>query len=268
MVTTMDIYEYEGPYQRVLRHGRIEYYGAHADQSYWDEHWEHRLTRDMYDAWASQNAGWLEPLLEYLPREGHIVEAGCGVGQYVAVLRARGYDCEGVEWAPRTVELVHRIAPELPVRVGDATALDVRDGYYSAYLSFGVMEHLREGPEPFLAEAHRVLCAGGVALISVPHLHWLRWICGHAGKYVLRADDLPFYQHAFTCGDMRKHIHDAGLTVIAASTYDWQKGLVDELPGLQQPLSRLLQHRRIGPKLDRCLRRCRLGHMALFVCKK
>ena len=35
---------------------------------------------------------------------------------------------------------------DLPVREGDVTRLDVRDGSFAGYVSLGVMEHRREGP--------------------------------------------------------------------------------------------------------------------------
>lgn len=74
----------------------------------------------------------------------------------VVTLNARGYDIEGVDYAEETIEQLKVLFPDLPVRVGEVTNLDVEDGHYSGYISLGVIEHCKEGPEPFLREACRV----------------------------------------------------------------------------------------------------------------
>ena len=84
-------------------------------------------------------------------------------------LRARGFKhIEGIDWGERTIGIVKKVYPDLPVKVGDATRVDVPDDHFNAYLSLGVVEHRQEGPEPYLAEAFRVLKPGGYAFISVP----------------------------------------------------------------------------------------------------
>jgi SAM-dependent methyltransferase len=145
---------------------------------------------------------WYEkPFGQYLPRKGRILEAGCGLGQWVLALRARGYEAEGVEWSTKTVDEVRRLVPDLPIRAGDVRQLDVPDGYYAAYISLGVVEHVREGPESFLQEAHRVLTPGGVILIAVPRFHVLRRLKARLGMYPSPCDGTRFYQYAFTHGE-------------------------------------------------------------------
>ncbi len=112
--------------------------------------------------------------LPYLPREGRILEAGSGPGHVVAYMRARGFAIEGVELNASIITAMSRLHPELPLRIGDVGDLEVPDGHYRGLLSFGVIEHFKEGPATVLAEHARVLAPGGVAVISVPCLNGIR----------------------------------------------------------------------------------------------
>jgi SAM-dependent methyltransferase len=114
--------------------------------------------------------------LKYLPREGCILEAGCGPGHVIEYLQTRGYDIEGVELNAPVVAEVRRRYPHLRISVGDVAALPCADNTYSGLLSFGVVEHFRHGMSPPLTEHLRVLKPGGIAVISVPSFSTLRRI--------------------------------------------------------------------------------------------
>jgi SAM-dependent methyltransferase len=254
--------------RRRLEQGRLAYYRQAATAEHWDEVWEARISPDYYAAAQDGHIGLpeLERLWrEYLPRTGRILEAGCGPGHVVLALRARGYDAEGVEYAIATVQRALSILPDLPIRWGDVTALDVDDATYAAYLSFGVVEHRREGPEPFFREAHRILKPDGLAFFSVPHLHPLRrW---RASLSRASVGDLAFYQYAFAPAEFDKLLRAAGFSVLDSATYDTLKGVGDELPWLK----RLAQR----PPTKRIIKRVlalpwvrHLGHMRMVVARK
>jgi SAM-dependent methyltransferase len=256
--------------QRCVEGQRLAYYMTIAGAEFWDQHWQVHFSPQVYN-WAERGAlGWFEePFTSYLPRQGRILEAGCGLGQYVLALRVRGYNAEGVEWGAETVKAVRALYPDLPIRVGDVTRLEVPDGYYSGYISLGVVEHRQEGPEAFLQEACRVLEPGGVALISVPYLHPLRRLKARLGLYRGRPDGLDFYQYAFTEADFTALLQAAGFKIIDQMLYDGFKGVKDEIPLLRQ----MFKWRGIGWRLQRWLRSWEwaernLGHMILFVCRK
>ena len=248
---------------------RLVYYRSQANATFWDARWKQLFCRKIYARAERGHLGWLDPISHYLPKQGRILEAGCGLGQYVLALRVRGYDIEGADWASETVEAVRALYPDLPILKGDVTRLEVADGYYSAYISVGVVEHCLEGPEPFLQEAYRVLKPGGVALISVPYFHPLRRLKAGLGLYRGRPDGLEFYQYAFTETEFISLLRAAGFEVIDQMLYDGFKGVKDEIPLLR----RMFKWRGIGWRLQRWLRSWEwaernLGHMILFVCRK
>ena len=250
---------------RVMQPGRLAYYRAAADGAYWDRHWTDALRPETFREAEAGGLGRFEQLFtRWLPRRGRILEAGCGTGVYVAALRARGYDVEGVEWGEATVAAVNRIVPDLPVRVGDVTRLDEPDGAFAGYISIGVMEHREAGPQPFLRETFRILQPGGIALISVPHLHGLRRLKGKLGLYDRGDGGLPFYQYVYATDVFAGFVQEAGFEIEAVQPYDGFKGIKDELPGSRGTLRLLKKSRWTKPRLEGC----RWGHMAMFVCRR
>ena len=256
--------------ERLVEKQRLAYYLSAADAEFWDQHWKTYLSPESYKGAEHGHLGWFEEALpRYLPKQGRILEAGCGLGQLVLALRVRGYDAEGVEWGAETVKAVRALYPDLPIRMGDVTQLEVPDGYYGGYVSLGVMEHRWEGPEPFLQEAYRVLEPNGVALISAPCFHPLRRLKARLGLYRGRTDGLEFYQYAFTETEFTSLLQAGGFTVVDQMHYDGFKGVKDEIP----LLSLVFKWRGIGWRLQRWLRSSEwaerhLGHMILFVCRK
>lgn len=218
---------------RKIEGRRLVYYNQQADTAFWENHWKGRApSKQLYDEAARYGT---MPTLEkvyqkHLPREGKILEAGCGVADMVVVLQAKGFEAEGVEWAAETVAAVKAVLPDLPVRAGDVTALDVPDNYYAGYVSLGVVEHRQAGPQPFLQEAFRVLRPGGIACISVPYLNPLRSLKGRLGFYHGDTAGRDFYQYAYSREEFEGFLRDAGLRPIDWTSYDGLKGVRDEIP--------------------------------------
>jgi len=195
------------------------------------------------------------------------------LGHLVLALRVRGYDVEGVEWSKPTVELVRRWHPDLPIRVGDVTHLDVPDGYYAGYISLGVVEHHKEGPRPFLIEAWRILKPGGIALVSVPWFNPLRRLKARLGWYRGDEKGLDFYQYAFTEEEFARIMESCGFEVLEIRNYDPMKGFKDEFFLIRH----LLRQRLVGWRLKRLLQsffNCSpriaklVSHMLLIIAQK
>ncbi len=149
---------------------------------------------------------------KHLPRCGKIVEAGCGRAQYVVALKSRGYDCVGIDTAVSTIEGIKKKYPELPVSVGDVLDLEYESSSISAYISLGVVEHFREGPQAALAEAFRVIKSGGVGVISVPVNNPLRSRFAFDDESKV-PQGFRFYQYAFARKEFDGFLRDAGFII-------------------------------------------------------
>ena len=170
----------------------------------------------------------------HLPARGRVLEAGCGLGQYVLLLRERGHAAVGADWSEEALRAAARAGAA--VAVMDLRALAVATGSVAVYLSLGVVEHDPEGPDAILKEAARVLTADGLLLLSVPYWNGVRRL---AAPYLRRQARLTqtgggqFYQYAFTRRELGERLVAHGFSVRGFHPYDPARVLRKALRGLR-----------------------------------
>jgi SAM-dependent methyltransferase len=126
-------------------------------------------------------------ILKYMPREGPVLEAGCGLARFVKYLSDKGFqNVIGVELSEETVAAVKCRAPQLDVRYADVSALPLDDNSMAGVISLGVVEHFFEGPGRPLREMLRVLKPGCYAVITVPCVNTIRKAKYGLGSYHLQ----------------------------------------------------------------------------------
>ncbi|HEY7287840.1 MAG TPA: class I SAM-dependent methyltransferase [Vicinamibacterales bacterium] len=178
---------------------RLKYYSRAASVDFWTEKWE-----------ASQEVSYARAQRGHLPhqlrdtfarlvhRGAHVLEAGCGLGHFTVAAAALGFVAEGLDWSEPTISRLRRGFPSIPWHVGDVRELPFETGSFDAVYSPGVCEHFEDGPEPVLAETHRVLRPGGLAVVSTPCFN--SWLARRASSFgsVSHAPGSEFYEYAFT----------------------------------------------------------------------
>ena len=122
-------------------------------------------------------------LLEYLPEDGFVIEAGCGLARWVVYLRRKGFKVFGLDVSHETLEEARRDAGDAPLAAGDVLLMPFKDEEFAAVLSFGVVEHLEELLPAAFEEIRRVLKKGGLLFLAVPCANFLRRIMVH--PYIL-----------------------------------------------------------------------------------
>ncbi len=247
-------------------------------REHWEARWSAKTLSDVYAQYSAGHVDGFDDIFERrLPRGGLILEAGCGVGQLVCGLQARGYRVEGVDYAYDTVRRVNETMPSLKVRVDDIDHLNVADCTYDGYISIGVFEHNMEGPLSGLREMYRVLKPGGVGLVSVPLLNRRR-------KQVLKRspegmsecldNGFRFYQYYYDVTEFKRYIETSGCSVVELYPYALYAGVTRDytfgawlhkhgffIYRIQSLFSRWCQN---APE-----RICaHYGHMMMFVCQK
>lgn len=114
-----------------------------------------------------------------------ILDLGCGTGTTLRTLSLLGRRVLGLDLRPEGLLAVRRSLPGALLLQGEATHLPVRSGAADAVTALDVLEHVDD--HGVLAEIHRVLRPGGLALLTVPAMPEL-WSyrdedAGHLRRY-------------------------------------------------------------------------------------
>ena len=120
-----------------------------------------------------------------------VLDAGCGVGYGTAHLAPHARTVIGVDRAEEALAVARSryAAPNVQFVHADLLALPFRDASFDAVCAFETLEHV-DDPARMVAEAARVLRAGGTMIASTPHV-----------PATDHAPDNPFHRVELAAGD-------------------------------------------------------------------
>lgn len=121
--------------------------------------------------------------VERLAPRGRFIDIGAGMGYSLAVGRDRGWTASGLE---PNIALV-RDARSRGLDVDHGYLDEQREGQYEFVMADNVLEHVPD-PAGFLANARRLTAPGGVLLIAIPPMDWLRKALGSSAWVRERVD--------------------------------------------------------------------------------
>jgi SAM-dependent methyltransferase len=254
---------------------RIAYYRTVLldDVNLWDDHWACNVGTNLREYYQAYLRGYLghgqlqRAFLKHLPRGSIVLEGGCGMGQHAVALRARGYNCIGIDFAARTIERVKNYLPDLPLEVGDICQLNFKDESVGAYISLGVMEHFKDGPYCALKEALRVLKKNGILLVSVPQaFQWRR--AGSLAEGSQLPENALFYQYAFSSSEFRTILTNLGFHIVAEYGYGSHFAFRIQFNKFRSLLKRFPRLAHLDLIMDRTPLGRNLARMRLYIAKK
>jgi SAM-dependent methyltransferase len=168
------------------------------------EIWEH-YPKTYYDDFGSKanlrryaiQASYLRAIEEAL---GHhrLLDVGCANGDFPRYMRSRGWQVEGVEASPASLQIndftVYRVPfPDMPVC----------EGRFDAVTAWAVLEHVHD-PAAWFRKAGQVLRPGGLFVFLVTNFDSL-------GSRYLFQEDVPRHLYFFTEQTVKAYLVKAGL---------------------------------------------------------
>lgn len=167
---------------------------------------------DYYDAvpelsplTAQRLADWANKLAASR-KTGRLLEVGCGAGHFLRAAAAAGFDPSGTEVSASALARLRQDG--FHVLEGDLPSLRLPESSFDAVVLFEVLEHLPD-PLVYLAEARRLLRAGGVLLLTTPNFDSLsRRLLGERWR-VLDPEHLVL----FTTDGLRRALQGVDLRV-------------------------------------------------------
>jgi SAM-dependent methyltransferase len=201
----------------------------------WDEFWESHVKSFEGEIEYSLRSAHGHLTLRELQQfpEGRVLEAGCGLGNWISILQNRGYHAFGVDISESALQVAKKYCgADALMWQGDIRSMAVADASFDAIVSYGVIEHF---PNPFSAvkEFYRVLRPGGCCIVTTPNP-----LCFHGlvGRHVLnltKSRKLGFtgYEGSYTPRQLSDLLCRAGFQVL-------RRGLLPEgaLFGMFWPL--------------------------------
>ena len=156
---------------------------------------------------------WVAELAESLnggPLGARVLDAGCGIGNFVEVLRHRAEEVLAVDLSPRNVAVLRRrfegVAKVDVLQTDlDAQREELRERRVDAVVCLDVPEHI-EDDLSLLKSFAGILPSGGRLFVKVPAHQWLY------GAVDIASDHLRRYSR----GDLTARVEEAGFKVRAA----------------------------------------------------
>ncbi|MEW6407132.1 MAG: methyltransferase domain-containing protein [Patescibacteria group bacterium] len=144
---------------------------AEITKEAWVNNWKEHSVKEVLQIFEYTRVQRLLSIMKLtLPKDGSIIEGGCGLGPWVIKLRELGYDMVGIDYDAISINKLGVYDKKIPLAVSDIENIPFKNSHFVAYISLGVLEHFHEGPEKAISEAQRILKPGGLFFVVVPNM--------------------------------------------------------------------------------------------------
>lgn len=136
------------------------------------------IVRDGYNAIAakylttrseeSEDVQLLQELVERLPKDAKVLDAGCGAGVPVTIYLSRFFDVTGIDFSDEQIRVARQLVPEAHFLCSDMTQLPLADNSFDAICSYYAIIHIpRQEHKALLLNFQRMLKPSGLMLLCM-----------------------------------------------------------------------------------------------------
>lgn len=191
------------------------------EESY-NRSWTERLGREL----KSDSRLHLEIAAGIVPPCQKFLDIGCGDGYMATLIQDRCSRIFGIDISPTALKQAEGRGYSHLQRLDlNEERLPYGDGYFDVVVCLDILEHIFD-PENLLKEIHRVIRRGGILIVSVPNLRYLKYILILVirGRVPLTSGDPFIYEgghcHYFTNKSLTGLLNKCGFKV------EWRRGII------------------------------------------
>lgn len=152
--------------------------------------------------------------VEALAAKGRLLDVGCGMGDFLQVAVAAGWEAEGTEVSEPCATFVRqKVGCQVHTYRHQVAELGLPGDSFDVITAWHVVEHLPQ-PVPELCEMARVVRSGGLVVVEVPNVDYYR----HP-SYTEPLHAQLHLQH-FSAATLRRALETAGLGVLHIEVAD------------------------------------------------
>jgi 2-polyprenyl-3-methyl-5-hydroxy-6-metoxy-1,4-benzoquinol methylase len=170
----------------------------------------------------------LPVILQYLPKHGKILDAGCGPGRWLIYLHNLGYDVTGLDISEEALDMAQNYNKSIQLVRGDVEHTLFSDETFDVIISFGVAEHFEKGPQTVLRESHRLLTKDGMLMLTVPYHSLVRKMFFSPAYWILRKILVKlgfqpvFFEYRFSRDEMISILKESKFEVLCVEPVDFK----------------------------------------------
>lgn len=205
-------------------------FNVHTPEQQWSRFWQTKsLTRELELCNYRELRLHLKGVLANLA-DPVVVEAGCGIGAWVAYLSRLGVRrVIGIDNYGPALSKLKLYEPKSLLIEADVRSLPLKDASVDVCISLGVVEHFYDGPAPLIQEMFRILRPGGFVFLTVPYYNFVRRVAIHPLRgcvlklrSMVRGQDLRFSEYRFKRSEIEGITKSCGFEVVKVATDEYE----------------------------------------------
>jgi len=149
-----------------------------------------------------------DELREWLTRGAHVLDVGCGAGEFVFLLRQRGVEASGIEPGEEFAGFSREVL-RIPIQTSTVERADVGSGSQDLITMFHMLEHVAD-PVGTLATIRGWLAPAGRLVVEVPNVNSTVQAPRHRFHYA--------HLYSYSVSTLEGLASRAGLRLLAART--------------------------------------------------